>query len=177
MIPEGGGIGGYGTPEEAAILFVFSEYGRQLDGEIAAVIDQGSPLFAAFPPAIVSRVGPEYQQQGNDEAQKAMQDGDVPQVGGLQEVENIGFQPGDQQGIGAKGHYQPKQFSEGIGFMEEENKGDPFFWVIADHAQNLECKGKYCYLSDLLKCPERRFSDFSLSSSNNAVQRRVPPFI
>ena len=134
VVPQGRCIGGYGIPEEAAILFVVSQYSRQLDSKIAAVIDQGAPLFAAFPPAVIGRVGPEYQQEGDDKPQEAVQDGDIPQMGGLQEMENTVFQPGDQQGIGTKGQYQPKQFPGGIGFVESEDEGEPFFWVIADHA-------------------------------------------
>jgi hypothetical protein len=58
-------------------------------------------------------------------------------MAGLQEMENAGFQPGDQRGISAEGYYQPKQLPEGVGFMEKEDKGDPFFGVIADHVENL----------------------------------------
>jgi len=43
VVPQRSGVGGDRIPEEAAILFIVSQYGRQLDSKIAAVIDKSAP--------------------------------------------------------------------------------------------------------------------------------------
>src|SRR5688572_18008831 len=39
--------------------------GVELNREISAVVHEGSPHFSAFPPAVVSRIDPEYEHKRN----------------------------------------------------------------------------------------------------------------
>jgi len=46
-------------------------------GQVAAVVHQCAPQFAAFPPAFVSRIGAENEQERNNKTQHGMHDGSV----------------------------------------------------------------------------------------------------
>ena len=72
-----------------------------LDGEVSAVINQGAPEFTALPPAFIGGVGSEYEEHGNGETQKGVENCQVFGVAGFPEFEVAGFQINYTPGIEA----------------------------------------------------------------------------
>jgi hypothetical protein len=106
--------------------------------KIATVIDEASPEFAAFPPPVISRVGPEYQQHGYGESKKSMHNRNVLYITFFGKTPVIKFKPGYEPGINTDGNNEREKLSDSISFVKSKNETKPIFSIVIDHETNLD---------------------------------------
>lgn len=130
------GVQGYRIAEKsAAFRILFGQHGVQFQAEVAAVVHECPPELAAFPPAVVGRVGAEYEQDRDRKAQQAVQGRDVLYPAVIAQVQVFQFPEGNEQGVHYDEQDQRRQFAGSICLRDQEQGLDPGFVVVNLHGR------------------------------------------